>query len=471
MSDSLGVGARFGPYLLKRLVGSGGMGSVFEAEDTVLQRSVALKLISATFAQDPDYRERLQREARIAGRLHDPHVVPIHGAGEIDGQLYVEMRLINGVDLDTTLRRSGPLLPPRAVAIVSQIASALDDAHAAGVLHRDVKPANILLTANDFAYLVDFGIANAAAESKLTQLGDVLGTWAYMAPERFSGDNAVVTGSADVYALACVLFETLTGSPPFSGDQVSLMGAHLSQSPPRPSVTARVPGAMDDVIARGMAKLPEHRYATAGDLARAAAAAIGAGAMFATTSPIAAQAQPVAPWGVPGPAQVSGPPPHFSASSFANPANTTKGKARKRWLLIAAAVVMVVALAGSIAVWRLTGGKSTDKSATAIDLSKLDVGHYGTQPRTLPANPTEEEGRFLAAFSIAEGIVNPYDVDHKLSHLTGVAAPDPKLAASILSPSTLSPIVQPVLQQYGMITAYGVVSLSTEPADIAAAPT
>ena len=250
------------------------MGSVYEAQDTVMDRVVALKLISGAYAQDPEYRQRLQREARIAGRLQDPHVVPVHATGEIDGQLYVDMRLINGTDLDTVLQRSGPLPPAKAVAVVRQIASALDAAHAAGVMHRDVKPGNILITADDFAYLVDFGIANAATEQKLTQMGDVLGTWAYMAPERFLGDATQVTPRADTYALACVLFEALTGSLPFPGDPTSLIGAHLTQPVPRVSSRTGLPPALDDVLARGMAKRPDERHATSGEFARAAEAAL-----------------------------------------------------------------------------------------------------------------------------------------------------------------------------------------------------
>lgn len=511
MSDSLDVGSRFGPYLLKRLVGSGGMGSVFEAEDTTLQRSVALKLISQTYAQDPEYRERLQREARIAGRLQDPHVVPIHSAGEIDGQLYVDMRLINGIDLDTTLKRTGRLAPARAVAIVSQIAAALDDAHGHGVLHRDVKPGNILLTSNDFAYLVDFGIANAAAESKLTQLGDVLGTWTYMSPERFSGNGDDVTSKADVYALACVLYEALTGTPPFSGDRVSVIGAHLTQPPPRPSLNGRLPSALDDVIARGMAKRPEQRYTTAGDLAAAAEAAIGSGAISIPTSPITlpttiahtgpntgpTRAAPT--WGGPGPGtnptqaaptwggpgqntgptqaaptwepggatQVSGPPPSGpapvpAAASLAGPPPAPRGSGRNKWLLIGAAIVVVVVLAAGIAIWKLTGSKPPQGNSTAaspvaaapaVDVSKLDVGTYPTQPRSLPGPATEAEGRFLAAYSLAEAEVNPYVVDPKLSFLYGTPVPDRKLAATAISGNSTA-ITEPVLEQYGMVAAY-----------------
>ncbi|WP_421845403.1 serine/threonine protein kinase PknE [Mycobacterium sp.] len=267
------AGSHFGPYRLKRLVGRGGMGDVYEAEDTVRERIVALKLMSDTLSRDPIFRARMQREARTAGRLQEPHVVPIHDYGEIDGQLYVDMRFIDGMDVATILNRSGPLSPPRAVAVVRQIGSALDAAHAAGVTHRDVKPENILVSADDFAYLVDFGIASANSEEKLTRLGGTVGTLRYMAPERFS--EAEVTYRADIYALACVLYECLTGSPPYRGDQLSLMGAHLNQPIPRPSVIRpTVPVAFDSVIACGMAKDPGDRYATCGDLAAAAHAAL-----------------------------------------------------------------------------------------------------------------------------------------------------------------------------------------------------
>jgi len=266
-------GTQFGPYRLRRLVGRGGMGDVYEAEDTVRERVVALKLMSQTLSSDPVFRSRMRREARTAGRLQEPHVVPIHDFGEIDGQLYVDMRLIDGKDLATMLSRYGPLWPPRAVAIVRQIGSALDAAHAAGVLHRDVKPENILVSADDFAYLVDFGIASAISDDKLTQIGTTVGTVKYMAPERF-GDSEI-THRADIYALTCVLYECLTGSPPYVGDQISVMGAHLHQAIPRPSAARpSIPVAFDGVVARGMAKDPADRYATCGDLSAAAYAAL-----------------------------------------------------------------------------------------------------------------------------------------------------------------------------------------------------
>ena len=183
-------GSRFGRYRLIRLLGAGGFGEVYVAVDTEKDRHVALKLIAEPYSADPDFRERLYREAGTAGRLHDPHVVPIHTFGEIDGQLYIDMRLIEGVDLATRLHTDGALDPARAVWIVSQVASALDAAHAAGIVHRDVKPANILLADDDFACLVDFGVAGAAGSARLTGTGVTIGTLAYMAPERFGLGDA-----------------------------------------------------------------------------------------------------------------------------------------------------------------------------------------------------------------------------------------------------------------------------------------
>ncbi|QNI08432.1 protein kinase [Mycobacterium kubicae] len=265
------VGSRFGPYELVRLIGRGGMGEVYEAEDSRKHRVVALKLISSQFSDNPVFRARMQREADTAGRLTEPHIVPIHDYGDIDGQFFVEMRLIDGVSLRSMLTQYGPLTPARAVAIVRQIAAALDAAHASGVTHRDVKPENILIAAGDFAYLVDFGIARAAHDPELTQSGMAVGTYNYMAPERFTNDE--VTYRADIYALACVLGECLTGSPPYRADSVErLIASHLMEPPPRPSVLrpGRVPEALDRVIAKGMAKNPQERYMTAGDLAMAA---------------------------------------------------------------------------------------------------------------------------------------------------------------------------------------------------------
>lgn len=266
---------QFGHYRLLRLLGRGGFGEVYEAVDTKKHRNIALKLLPTSLSANPVFRARLFREATTAGRLHEPHVVPIHDYGEIDGQLYIDMRLIRGSDLRAILQDSGALDPERAVSIVGQIASALDAAHAEQIVHRDVKPANILLTPDDFACLVDFGVANAANDAKLTSAGNTVGTFAYMAPERLA-DEGEIDHRVDIYALTCVLYECLTGTPPYPmGEFAALIAAHLTSPIPLPSrQRPELPAQFDDVIARGMAKDRDERYSHAGELAAAARRAL-----------------------------------------------------------------------------------------------------------------------------------------------------------------------------------------------------
>ncbi|HEY3469212.1 MAG TPA: serine/threonine-protein kinase, partial [Amycolatopsis sp.] len=204
---------QFGPYRIEGLLGRGGMGEVHRAYDTAHDRIVALKLLSEPFIADEAFRARFRRESQIVARLREPHVIPIHAYGEIDGRLYLDMRLVEGRDLKELLA-DGPLDPARAAGIVEQVAGALDAAHADGLVHRDVKPSNVLVTSADFVYLVDFGIARSmtAEGTSITGTGNVIGTLDYMAPERFG--DAPITGLVDVYALACVFFECLTGRRP-----------------------------------------------------------------------------------------------------------------------------------------------------------------------------------------------------------------------------------------------------------------
>ena len=263
-------GTPFGRYRLIELLGRGGMGEVWRAYDTVTDRVVAIKLLPAHFSDNEDFQRRFRREAHAAARLNTPHVVPIHDYGEIDGRLYVDMRLIEGRDLQTVLA-DGPLEPARAVRIIEGVALALHAAHEVGLLHRDVKPSNILLDDNDFAYLIDFGIARAVDETRMTKSGNATGTFQYIAPERL-GTRAEEDARADIYSLACVLYECLTGRPPFAGDTMAgLVAAHLNTPPPQPSATQpNVPAQFDAVIAKGMAKEPDNRYGTTVELADAA---------------------------------------------------------------------------------------------------------------------------------------------------------------------------------------------------------
>ncbi|KUH84586.1 bifunctional serine/threonine-protein kinase/transporter substrate-binding domain-containing protein [Mycobacterium sp. IS-1556] len=266
----------FGHYQLQQLIGRGGMGEVYRAYDTRTDRIVALKVLPPSMAADETFQQRFRRESQAAAGLNDPHVVPIHGFGEIDGRLYLDMRLIEGSNFGTVLTDTGKAIDTAlAVKVVEQVATALDAAHSAGLIHRDIKPSNILITDRDFVYLIDFGLARTAGEKGLTTAGSTLGTMAYMAPERFEGKP--VDATADIYALACVLYECLTGVRPYPADSLEQqIAGHMTKEVPKPSAVDPRLAAFDDVIAKGMAKKPAKRYQKAGDLAEAARRALNA---------------------------------------------------------------------------------------------------------------------------------------------------------------------------------------------------
>ncbi|WHU48953.1 protein kinase [Gordonia sp. L191] len=278
------TGTTLGHYAIEELLGRGGMGQVYRATDTRKGRTVALKLLNPEFADDQVFRDRFLRESRVAARINDPHVVPIHDWGEIDGLLFIDMRLVTGRDLRAMLVEQATLAPERAVAILGQVADALDAAHLDGLVHRDVKPDNVLVDARDFTYLADFGLAQGAADTRLTTAGTAIGSFGYMAPERFGADEVGAAG--DIYALACVLYECVAGTQPFASaaNLERLIAAHLTAEPPRTGT------ALDPVIARGMAKNPHDRYPSAGALIDAARAALASpsasspGAPFPGTS-------------------------------------------------------------------------------------------------------------------------------------------------------------------------------------------
>jgi len=271
----LSPGDVFGGYRIEGVAGRGGMGVVYRAVQLDLGRPVALKLIAADRAADPDFRERFQRESRMAAAIDHPNVVPVHGAGEQDGQLYLVMRYVRGTDLHALIKREGPLAPERAAEIVAQVASALDAAHAAGLVHRDVKPANVLLAGSgreEHAYLSDFGLTRLlASETHLTETGQWMGTIDFSAPEQLSARR--IDARADVYSLGCVLHAALVGTPPFPrGTLPATLLAHMQDPVPRLSERG-APAGFDRVMARALAKEPDARYPSAGDLGRAARAA------------------------------------------------------------------------------------------------------------------------------------------------------------------------------------------------------
>jgi serine/threonine protein kinase len=292
-------GSLLAGYRLEARVGAGGMAVVFRARDERLGRLVAVKVLAPGLATDPGFRRRFIAESRAAAAVDDPHIIPIYEAGEAGGALFIAMRFVGGGDLRKILDREGALPPGRAVQFISPVASALDAAHAVGLVHRDVKPANILVDTrrdrSDHVYLSDFGVSKGAISSlvSLTGAGHFLGTPAYAAPEQIQG--LVVDGRADQYALACVAFQLLSGVPPFGRDQeMAVLFAHLSEPPP--SLGSRrpgLPGAVDAVLARGMAKVPEKRFGSCAEFAGALHGALG----LASTSVMPGPGRPPSPSG------------------------------------------------------------------------------------------------------------------------------------------------------------------------------
>jgi serine/threonine-protein kinase len=347
---------QFGPYLLEELVGRGGMGEVFRAYDTQRKRTIALKLLSPGLSGDPAFTRRFRREAEVAARLTEHHIIPIHDYGEIDGRFFIDMRLVDGHSLGSLLS-NGPLPPTRAVDIITQVAAALAAAHRDGLVHRDVKPSNVLVSAEpgrgtDLVYLIDFGIAGGGSSTALTATGAVLGTLDYMAPEQFSGRPA--DHRIDIYALGCMLHECLTATKPFPYEGLpAQMRAHLDHPPPRPSqYRSDVPAELDAVVARAMAKDPDQRYQSANELADDARATL-----TAAGSPVASALLATPPIDQPSatvwqrdvahsdgrdtyvaPAQSAIPPP--------TPARPAPTFFRRRTTLVGAAIVLVVTLAG-----------------------------------------------------------------------------------------------------------------------------
>ena len=369
------------------------MGVVYRAVQLDLGRPVALKLIAADRAADPDFRERFQRESRMAAAIDHPNVVPVHGAGEEDGQLYLVMRYVRGTDLHALIKREGPLAPERAAAIVAQVASALDAAHAAGLVHRDVKPANVLLGGSEreeHAYLSDFGLTRLlASETQLTETGQWMGTIDFSAPEQLSAHR--IDARADVYSLGCVLHAALVGTPPFPrGTLPATLLAHMQDPVPRPSQRG-APAGFDRVMARALAKEPEGRYPSAGDLGRAAcAAAAGEPVTESERSVAVGSAAPEPPTN-----GHAGPRTAVTTSLFADPPTAatavvpstqvrprsplipplpgeapTRHRGRRRGVVLAGALVVAAAAATALA---LAFGDGAGAGNSTAPLSESDV--------------------------------------------------------------------------------------------------
>jgi len=266
------LGTQFAGYRIDDVVGRGGMGVVYRATELALERPVALKLIVPELAGDTSFRERFLRESRLAASIDHPGILPVYAAGETNGELYLATRFVEGTDLDALLEQEGPLPPGRALELVGQVADALDAAHKRGLVHRDVKPGNVLVAAGDHCYLCDFGITKRLGGDTRTATGWMAGSLDYVSPEQIR--RGEIDGRTDQYGLACVLYECFSGAPPFRGfSEAQTLWAHVQEDPP--PLTAHP--ELDPVFARGLAKEPEERYETCASFVEDARFVLGLG--------------------------------------------------------------------------------------------------------------------------------------------------------------------------------------------------
>ncbi|MEV4310992.1 protein kinase [Actinocrispum sp. NPDC049592] len=407
MSEDL-TGRRLGHYRIDGVLGRGGMSVMYKATDVRLGRKVALKVIGEHLGEDAEFRERFVDEARNTSAIDHANVVPLYDFGEVDGLLYIAMRLVDGADM-ASLIKDGPLTVERTLSLLGQVAEALDTLHDRGLVHLDVKPANVLVTSRETStehvYLADFGLTRRGATGHRTRSGDFLGSPTYAAPEHLRGEP--VDARTDAYSLACVLFACLTGRPPFQGKVPEVIQGHLNLDPPAVTGLVALPGGIDEVIRRGMAKDPKVRYATCKELVAAARQALSQAPRQETPrpAPVAyAQQHPqqrpmVPPPSGPGEFHRVRPPVPVGSSAFT--AEKTSTSAGKRWLVpvivgvLAIAVIVVVIL-----VFANGGGNdpgqspSTPNPGISVEPRTGGSGSSGSAPhsttshKTLPSNLT-----------------------------------------------------------------------------------
>jgi hypothetical protein len=390
----LADGDEFAGYRIERRLGRGGMGILYLAIEPGLERHVAVKLIAPEAAADEIFARRFAEESRIAASIEHPNVVPIYAAGEEGGVPWIAMRYVAGSDLGRRLTREGRLEPGEAVALIAQIGAGLDAIHAAGLVHRDVKPANVLLSGEpgaEHAYITDFGVArNVATESGLTQTGRFVGTLDYVAPEQISGGP--IDARVDVYALGCLLFKLLTGEVPFPREgEAARLYAHLNDPPPAPSLyLPELPVALDDVVARAMSKSPDDRHPSAGDLGRAAQAALSGAEVSVperTVATGAAATREAATAKLPDESAKAG-----DIGGFSQTRESPSGRNR-RMLVGAGLLGLVAAVAIAIALASGSGGGGeTATGETSAAKTTREPKKHKPKPQTLTASALIAKG-------------------------------------------------------------------------------
>jgi serine/threonine protein kinase len=418
--NTASLGDLIGGYRLTAEIARGGMGTVYKALDTTTQQPVALKVIAAELAAQPGYDNRFRREVQAAAQLDEPHILPVLDSGEDDGRLFLVMPLVEGADINTLLDTEGPMSPRDAVEVITAVASALDSAHAAGLVHRDVKPSNILRTTADrFVYLIDFGIAQDSSSTRLTSTGTTVGTWAYMAPERFT--DGVAGAAADIYSLTCVLYQCLTGQPPYPGESLpQQVHGHCYLPPPKPTgIRATVPVGFDEVIARGMAKSPDDRYRTCLELAVAARLALS-GPTLPSAPTAKAGTQPQTP---PAP---SVPPKADKSSRVARPRSSrpprAPGEPPRPWspgqlTAMIAGVIAAGTTGAALLIHQPTPFQDTPNPPTAAQPSTRAVSQSpptvstppAPEPVSYPSDFTNQDRAFVDQ-ALARGLATPQSV-------------------------------------------------------------
>jgi serine/threonine protein kinase len=397
--SGLSPGSAFGGFRIERRLGHGGMGIVYLAREVRLERLVALKVIRTELAEDERFRARFRSETLTAASIEHPRVVTVFGAGEHDGLLYVAMRYVPGLDLGRLISSQGPLPADRAAGLIAEVADGLDAVHAAGLVHRDVKPANVLVAEPEpgengsAAFLTDFGLAKLAASTAgLTATGEVIGTVDYMAPEQIEGRR--VDARTDVYALGCVLFHAVTGEVPFAERESSAkMWAHLNEPPPAIGSDDGSRAQLDPVIHRAMAKDPGRRFPSAGDLGRAAVAATHGEAVTEAEHPVGVGEAAPLPETLPLPA--------------ATAPTERLPRRRRRRIAVALAVLVAAAfgVAALIAIPRLTDSSRSPANTSGITVPSLVGQRLDVAERRLDdmgLHSTEEGGGLF-------GVVIPSD--------------------------------------------------------------